>query len=262
MDQAYAGDGMHARKPAEGRTVLGGVLSERGTLAAIALLPILFVAAMALCKLNGRLYYFLAREDGLAEWATAVAYVAACGVASLLASRLARAGERIFAALYALLAAGFFVIAMEEISWGQRLFGFATPQVIEHLNAQGEMTLHNMRAIPLHEAYIFVCLYGAFARLIAWPLLAWRGGSRLIERVTAPPTLFLYFAIPLAYYGYTEVLYHTEVLPSGLGWAEWWTAHPSFINGQDQEPLELLLAGGFLLFVLLAWSRMPTHRAA
>src|SRR5690606_21726008 len=35
--------------------------------------------------------------------------------------------------------------AGEEISWGQRIFGFDTPEAIYQHNAQGEMNLHNLK---------------------------------------------------------------------------------------------------------------------
>jgi tetratricopeptide (TPR) repeat protein len=47
----------------------------------------------------------------------------------------------------ALLAIGSFLIAMEEISWGQRLLGVPTPTFIKAANFQGEITFHNIRAI-------------------------------------------------------------------------------------------------------------------
>ena len=34
--------------------------------------------------------------------------------------------------------------AGEEISWGQRIFGFATPDFLMHLNEQKEFTVHNI----------------------------------------------------------------------------------------------------------------------
>ena len=34
--------------------------------------------------------------------------------------------------------------AGEEISWGQRIFGFATPDLLMTLNEQKEFTVHNI----------------------------------------------------------------------------------------------------------------------
>jgi len=41
-------------------------------------------------------------------------------------------------------AAVFFVAAAEEVSWGQRIFGVETPNLIKDVNVQKEITLHNL----------------------------------------------------------------------------------------------------------------------
>jgi hypothetical protein len=46
--------------------------------------------------------------------------------------------------LYGLCAAALFLVAMEEIKWGQTLLGFETPTAWAALNHQGEMSLHNL----------------------------------------------------------------------------------------------------------------------
>ena len=48
--------------------------------------------------------------------------------------------------LYFLLLGILFVFAFgEEISWGQRIFDYATPEAINKVNVQGEFNLHNMK---------------------------------------------------------------------------------------------------------------------
>jgi hypothetical protein len=46
--------------------------------------------------------------------------------------------------IYLGLALILFFGAGEEISWGQRIFGFETPDSLEDVNIQGEVTLHNL----------------------------------------------------------------------------------------------------------------------
>ena len=47
--------------------------------------------------------------------------------------------------LYFLLLGILFVFAFgEEISWGQRIFDYATPEAVKEVNVQGEFNLHNM----------------------------------------------------------------------------------------------------------------------
>jgi hypothetical protein len=92
----------------------------------------------------------LASEDQLAEWLGALAYLGASVMAVLayVASRghdnrfFGYATERnIFMALLAVL---FFMAFGEEISWGQRLFGWETPASLAAVNMQSETNLHNL----------------------------------------------------------------------------------------------------------------------
>ena len=54
--------------------------------------------------------------------------------------------RRIFFLLLGLL---FFVLLGEEISWGQRIFGFETPESIEARNVQDEFNIHNLEFFHL-----------------------------------------------------------------------------------------------------------------
>ena len=46
--------------------------------------------------------------------------------------------------VYLVLALLFFFGAGEEISWGQRIFGFKTPEPLAQVNKQDELNLHNL----------------------------------------------------------------------------------------------------------------------
>jgi len=226
---------------------------EQRVLWAVTLFPLLAVALIAACKLTPRLYMAVIREDGLVEWATALVYCVATAFAVSLVFHFWRDKEKIYALLYGILAIGMFFVAMEEISWGQRQLGLETPDTIRDINYKGEFNLHNVSSFPLHESYIVVGLYGAFSRLISTSLLRIRN-KKFINLLTPPYALCLYFFIPFAYYAYTEILYYTVLLPSGLQWSDYWNDE-HFIIGKDQEPLELLLSFGFLLFTMFNWIR-------
>ncbi len=75
-------------------------------------------------------------------------------------------------ASYLLLAAFFvFVLAAgEEISWGQRILGISTPENLAEVNTQGEINLHNNKAIwPfVYWGYFVVGLLGASLWTIKW----------------------------------------------------------------------------------------------
>jgi len=71
------------------------------------------------------------------------------------------------------LAALSFLIAMEEISWGQHLLGFSTPMGYKEVNVQGETNLHNLVAQTRLDHYTRVAALVVFATLsVGWVLLA------------------------------------------------------------------------------------------
>jgi hypothetical protein len=215
----------------------------------VALFPLVFVLLMLVGKLVAPgAYARLIAEDGLVEYATSLAYVVATGFAAVLAIALHRRAAAM-GMLYWMLSAGLFLIAMEEISWGQRIFGFETPVFLRDLNSQNEATIHNLAGVPTHALFVVVGSYGAFARMLV-PSRIHRRHPVLIDLVTAPRLTFFYFFVPLLLYSYYEYLEY-YVLPDGMQWREYFADR--FVTGKDQEPIELLLSLGFLLFVLRNW---------
>jgi len=117
----------------------------------------------------------LTREDGPVEWATVLALVAFSALLfhwmrklrSRISGRLRIAGYGL--AVLALLAAG------EEISWGQRLFGFETGETMKKLNHQQEMNLHNLLPGELFNGLI---IFAVGLYMIALPMVwrAWKKG--------------------------------------------------------------------------------------
>ena len=97
----------------------------------------------------------LGREDAPIETAGAICFLVAAVCFFVLSCRSIRTrdseprAEPRLAVVYALLALLMFVCFGEEISWGQRMFGWETPEPIAGLNAQGETNLHNLQ--PVHQ---------------------------------------------------------------------------------------------------------------
>ncbi|WP_101067575.1 hypothetical protein [Roseovarius salinarum] len=85
-----------------------------------------------------------AAEDGPVESGTALMLFAAGALLAARAPGFARAGRRGAAALTVLYAALFVFAAGEEISWGQRIFGWGTPEFFAANNYQKETNLHNL----------------------------------------------------------------------------------------------------------------------
>ena len=116
-------------------------------------LTMLVVFAYALAALpralgNSALTAWLLSEDMLYESLGAL-FCLAGGLLALLAWRPANAEARATAPATGLrwLAALFLLLMFaEEVSWGQRLIGFDTPDWLRRHNAPGEVNLHNLNA--------------------------------------------------------------------------------------------------------------------
>jgi hypothetical protein len=126
--------------------------------------PLLFMACMAaVYPRRPGLYKRLVVEDGPLEWATVVVYVTAAVLGIRLCRALAQRRRYAWVLYYAVLTLAFIFIAGEEISWGQRIFGIASPDYFRERNVQGEIGLHNLSTIRLllSPAYIAIGLGGA-----------------------------------------------------------------------------------------------------
>lgn len=93
---------------------------------------------------------FFEREDGLFETATAIWFLMASICFFYLFFRkgharnlyTTRPNKNVFFLLLGIL---FFFCFGEEISWGQRIFDFETPEIIKEINMQNETNIHNFK---------------------------------------------------------------------------------------------------------------------
>jgi hypothetical protein len=109
----------------------------------------------------------MTEEGGPFETATALTL----GIAGLWAA--ARGGWR-----WRVCAALLVIAALEELSWGQHLLGFATPSWLAGRNFQGEANLHNLVDSEIFSALLLVPIHLAFVvvpiLLALWPAPARR----------------------------------------------------------------------------------------
>jgi hypothetical protein len=105
-------------------------------------------------------FLWLAKEDGILEWAGTLFFLATSVFLLLLffrnnsfakkedASMYNTYGKRIWFLLLGLL---FFFLFGEEISWGQRIFGLETPEGLSAINKQKELNFHNLGPMHLYD---------------------------------------------------------------------------------------------------------------
>ncbi len=98
--------------------------------------------------------YFMAGKEMLLENLGALWFLASSCLCFVTFRRMRKSAcwNRHGARLFLVLSLLFFAAFGEEISWGQQWFHFSTPQSIEDLNQQGELTLHNLRVFDSRTA--------------------------------------------------------------------------------------------------------------
>jgi len=158
----FASSDHYVERPGNGLVLAAGwglwtcwafALAARRRLPASAVLPPrplwLYAYGFAVCLLFAADRYgwlpqpeWVWQEDGLFETWTVLLLLFAAGLlaAGARGSRRARAA-RVLALLMAFVLA---VFAMEEISWGQRIFGLETPARLAAINHQQELNVHNL----------------------------------------------------------------------------------------------------------------------
>lgn len=206
--------------------------------------PIMLLTQLLFFKWHyvGTWFHRLRREDGLFEYLTAFSFLAISIIAVKLIKKLRQGTlpllyKRLLIGLFACLAVGSFVVAGEEISWGQRLLGFATPEQWVAVNTQRETTLHNHEQVLkyVYQAYLVLSLYAGFSWIAA-------GGVRQFLSKQAQPWLaiispnwyFMPYFIPTLMY---------TVGRFTIGWTYYGL-------GAWEETSEMILSLGLLFFMI------------
>ena len=181
-------------------------------------------------------YKFYTGEDGLTETLQVVFFTLAAFHALRAQGRAARRRSRTLALAYLAAFLGLVFLVGEELSWGQRFFGWGTPAGLADIHRQDETNLHNIEGV--HQAFKWVQLlaglYGTLLpRLLRSGALLGRWRNTLSFYVPAE-RLVPYFAPMLVWRIYRNLF----PLP---------TQH-AFAIVEFNEVLELVLAIGLYLF--------------
>jgi hypothetical protein len=188
-------------------------------------------------------YYWLLSEDHVIEWLQFAFCLLAAMTAATAAAGLARQGRWLSATALLAMALGCAGLAGEEISWAQRVFGFASVNG----NRQGELNLHNVDSgggLPIEHLFrLSEMMIGLVGTVL--PLLTrWHPGWLRAEfwRTVSPPL----FLIPgfLAIFGYRffRVLY-PPAISAIVKYQEW---------------AEVCLYGGLAVMAILIQIRVST----
>ena len=198
------------------------------------------------------------RENGFVEIATVVFLFLASFIALAIARKFWKMKDRDInsgawkAGLFLMLAVASFIIAMEEISWGQWIFFFDTPTAFKDLNAQGEFNLHNLQIFQSGGKELPLIVFG-LAGLVS--LLF--SSHRILHVVAAPSVLIPWFGTIVLlciflYMSYWPELYSDYLSPPGI---TLWYAR------QFAEVIEMMVGISAFLFVWLKFREFGMQRS-
>lgn len=119
-------------------------------------------------------------EQGLIELATPLAAMVGAVAGAILLKRVLAARDLLLAAWVATVMLACVYFAGEEVSWGQQLFHWKTPEEIDRLNDQHETNLHNMSSWfdqkPRALLELWVVIGGIWI-----PVREWKRGSPYVK---------------------------------------------------------------------------------
>lgn len=174
---------------------------------------------------------YLTKEDGLVEYLAVIFYLASAGLMISLFVRSQIADIKYFLGfksniVFLLTCILFIIFAGEEMSWGQRIFNFSTPEFWSNINRQGEVTIHNLNFWDAldksgNQKYGIVRLFSSaalytylwFTLLIIIPILNRTSleANRFFKRSGIPVAHILYGILFLLNYIVFEFLERTPV---------------------------------------------------
>ena len=135
------------------------------------------------------------------------------------------------------------IIAMEESAWGQCLLGYETPEFISRVNAQDQMTLHNIYSLQ-GKSELFRLAFGLCGLLGI--------GAYYLPRMNAvgiPPVLLAWFLIISAHASFDLF---NDYFPISKRF--------DFYMQRSSELVELLIAMAACLYIALNSRRIMQPR--
>lgn len=209
----------------------------------------LYIVFLALFNVDA--YSALIQEDGIIEYASALFWLLAALFGGV---RLIRRTtfKRDYHAKYALLSyigllLFFLVCAGEEISWGQRILGIETPELLKAVNVQDELTLHNIGSISIFSNSFFVLTVGFFVCLPHY--LNKHPYAQKYADFRAYPTphrvAIAVFLISLGIWAFVGIRFGT------LGFHPFSVFAERYYTQMDDEIFEVLAAYSFFAFSLM-----------
>lgn len=215
-------------------------------------IPVIAIALGIIAAGMGKKAYKLyTMEDGIAEIVQVFLYLTAFVYCWKVTRKLWQTEQKFIAALYGFVLIGLFFMIGEELSWGQRIFGWETSETLREINKQEETNLHNIYGVGSTFKWLQM-LVGAYGTILPLLLLKvdFLKRNRFFSYVIPHYTLIPFFA-PLFFWRIFRNFFDMskaefDQILDGL----------YFVVSEFNEVMELCFAAGILLFLVYQWQRL------
>ena len=173
-------------------------------------------------------------EGGFIEYGTSLAFLLTAIFAFPIGKFFLTNKDKFLGYLYYFLSFSFFLVGMEEISWGQKLIGFESSEFFQNYNSQEEITLHNLIWINefLDKGLMFVALIAGISCLV-YKLISQAKNNYRTKFIIPRWFLASFFLIVFLFFYLVEYI-------------EFWND----TIGNFQESMELIFSLGCLSFIV------------
>jgi hypothetical protein len=216
-------------------------------------LPFGLVVAQLIARhlLSDEQYWkYFGTESGVIELVTPVVLLPAIviGIKLMLNMRqyLPTNNSRIWMGMVTL---GAFYMAGEEVSWGQWLFYWDTPETFSAINDQNETNLHNTSSLFDQKPRLLLELW-----VLAGAFRAWYMSAKGKQDDAGTTAYWFWPTLPLAWIG---LLSAVVMMPERM--RDWWDIVPPMpFNIRVTETQELVLGVYLSLFLASAYTRLKS----
>ena len=193
-------------------------------------------------------YIILISEDGPVEYATFIIYFVTIIFSLLSAKIFFKRGKKRYGFLYFAMALVFIFIAMEEISWGQRIINLDLPEFFAE-STQEEMNIHDLPVVAIFEDPMII-IAGLIGGLL-WVIFQKSKNTNFysFKRFFVPGWYLMSYFLPVSFFYFILNLTPPEQISlQGMYW--------NFTFQKEQEPFEFLMSLGFFGFILVNYIRL------
>lgn len=137
---------------------------------AIALLPVIMTQLFTYYKnLNEYNFRIKLIEDSIMEWTQVALYVLLIIILLAVIRIKKQTGPKLQYRIISMFTGMMIIVLAEELNWGQRLLGYATPEYFLQHNAQKEVSFHNFKTFhyAMNDIYLMIFAIGFMLCLTA-----------------------------------------------------------------------------------------------